>query len=266
VIVGLGLLLGFAASDEPSEFASKLKQGLAASDCETRWSAVTEYSNYVRDEATDPLAALRRVASSSVGQLRPKLLMLVEYTQQTKAAHGRASQLSNEVSAAASARDPKARHDRLIRMRERVESAIRAPKEDFVSRITIASLMARAARTTAGRAAGWDAALDRLLSDSDPRVRRVGAFLAANRTLLKTQEPDFSSVVPALIDGLLAPSFAERFYSQGGLIAATASSSPQLCVDPTDPPDAIRTTHVRWKAWWANNAPQLGPQKISQLY
>jgi hypothetical protein len=139
------------------------------------------------------------------------------------------------------------------------------PAETFMTRRLAAAVIAESARKSSiARNAGWDQPLPRLLTSKDPTARLVGSLIAATGGLLANQAPTKGQVVPELLRGLEADSFAARYGSTRALLAVGQQSVDRVCVDPSDGAGE-RAAGVRaWQTWWEQSKARSAGETIAQ--
>jgi hypothetical protein len=139
------------------------------------------------------------------------------------------------------------------------------PSEAFMTRRLAAAVIAESARKSSiARSAGWDQPLPRLLTSKDPTARLLGSMIAATGGLLANQAPTKGQVVPELLRGLDADSFAARYGSTRALLAVSQQSVDRFCVDPSDSAGERAAGIRAWQTWWEQSKARSAGETIAQ--
>lgn len=230
----------------------RLLQGFAAADCPRRWQAIEEYTERMigkilsyEEPSAEVATRLRERAPSAGAAVQHKVRMVSAFVDEARQAVARLSEALKSV-------------DRSGTSREVAQSALPPltkilddPGETFLTRRLAASLIAESARKSpAARDAGWDQPVPRLLVSQDPTARLVGSIAAATGSLLPVQAPTKGQIIPELVRGLDAGSFAARYESVRALLEVSAQPVERLCVDPSDGASDRAAAVLAWQAWW----------------
>ena len=243
-----------------------LLQGFSSPDCVRRWQAIEEYTdrtigrvfNY-EESVTEVAAGLRELAPSKGALVEQKVQMVSEYADEASQAFARLAQVAKSVDR--SGTPPDVARKGLPPLTKVLDD----PSEPFMTRRLAAAVIAESAKkSSVARNAGWDQPLPRLLTSKDPTARLLGSIIAATGGLLASQAPMKGQVVPELLRGLDADSFAARYGSTRALLAISQQSVDRLCVDPSDSA-GDRAAGVRaWQAWWEQSKAQRAGETIAQ--
>ncbi len=243
-----------------------LLQGFSSPDCVRRWQAIEEYAdrtigrvfNYA-ESVTEITAGLRELAPSKGPLVEQKVQMVSEYADEAGQAFARLAKVAKSVDRSGSPLE--AARKGLPPLTKVLDD----PREPFMTRRLAAAVIAESARkSTIARNAGWDQPLPRLLTSKDPTARLLGGIIAATGGLLANQAPTKGQVVPELLRGLDADSFAARYGSTRALLAVGQQSVDRLCVDPSDGAGE-RAAGVRgWQTWWEQSKARSAGETIAQ--
>src|SRR5262249_57666105 len=126
-----------------------------------------------------------------------------------------------------------------------------------------AGVMAESAsKSSIARNAGWSEPLPRLLTSQDPTARLLAAIIAALGGFLTNQAPTKGQVVPELLRGLDADSFAARYESTRALLTVSKQPVDRSCVDPSDrAPDRVGGVQA-WPGGWEHDKAPPAPQTL----
>src|SRR5262245_22661334 len=267
-LVALALLV-FAAGAQPPDVPAvveKLLQGFSAPDCRHRWQTIEEYTdrmigrvvNY-NEPAAEITDGLRELAPARGPSVEQKVQMVTGYTDEASRAFARLAKVSQSVDRTGSPLDV------WRKGLPPLTNVLEDPSEPFMTRKLAAAVIAESSqKSTVARNAGWGEPLPRLLTSKDPTARLLGSIIAATGGLLPGQAPTKGRVVPELLRGLDADSFAARYGSTRALLAISRQPVDRFCVDPSDTaPDRAAGVQA-WQAWWAQSKAQSADQKIEQ--
>ena len=265
---GLALLasaVGAQPADVPA-VVEKLLQGFAAPDCRHRWRTIEEYSDRMigravssKESAAEITDGLREQAPARGPVVERKVQMVTGYTDEASNAFARLAKVSQSVDR---------RGSQLDVWRKGLPPLTRVledPAEPFMTRWLAAAVIAESSqKSSIARSAGWGEPLPRLLTSKDPTARLLGSIIAATGGFLPGQAPSKGRVIPELLGGLDADSFAARYGSTRALLTVSRQPVDRFCVDPSDSA-ADRATGVQaWQAWWAQSKAQSDSEKIEQ--
>ena len=244
----------------------RLLQGFAAADCPRRWKTIDEFMdrligrvrNYP-ESASDITAQLRERAPAAGSAVEQRIEMVSTFVDQAEEAVIRLAQAQEAADRSGSPRDV------WRKTLPPLTKALDDPSEAFLTRRLASSVIAQSARKSSlARDAGWDQPVPRLLVSKDPTARLLGSIAAATGSLLPTQAPTRGQVIPELLRGLDADSFAERYESTRALLQISGLPVERVCVDPSDSA-AERAAGIRaWQAWWDQNKARSGGETIPQ--
>ena len=260
-------LLGSAARAQTASVADvveKLLQGFASPDCPRRWQTIEEYTdrmigrvlNYPEPvaEVTD---GLREQAPTKGPAIEQKVQMVSGYADEAKTAFARLAKISESFDRSG---PPLAVWRKGLPPLTKV---LDDPGEPFMTRRLAAAVIAESAsKSSIARNAGWGEPLPRLLTSKDPTARLLGAIIAATGGFLPGQAPTKGRVVPELLRGLEAESFAARYESTRALLVVSKQPIDRACVDPSDAaPDRVGGVQA-WQTWWEQSKARLAAETI----
>src|SRR5262245_24737117 len=267
-LVALALLasaVGAQPADVPA-VVEKLLQGFAAPDCRPRWQAIEEYIdrmigrvlNY-KEPAAEITDGLRELAPARGPAVDQKVRMVTGYTDEASKAFSRLAKVSQSIDRTGSPLDV------WRKGLPPLTKVLEDPGELFMTRKLAAAVIAESSRKSSlARNAGWGEPLPRLLTSKDPTARLLGSITAATGGLLPGQAPTKGRVVPELLRGLDADSFAARYGSTRALLAVSRQPLDRFCVDPSDgAPDRAAGVQA-WQTWWAQSKARSGDETIEQ--
>ena len=242
----------------------KLLQGFSSPECLRRWQAIEEYTDRMIGrvqsykepvaEVTDGLSEQGSAKGPAVAQ---KIQLVSGYADEASAAFARLAKISASFDRSGS---PLAVWRRGLPPLTRV---LDDPAEPFMTRRLAAAVIAESAsKSSVARSAGWAEPLPRLLTSQDPTARLLGSIIAALGGFLSSQAPTKGQVVPELLRGLDADSFAARYESTRALLAVSKQPVDRSCVDPSDrAPDRVAGVQA-WQTWWEQEKARLAAEKI----
>jgi len=262
-------LLGSAVGAQPvgvPGVVERLLQGFSSPDCARRWQTIEEYVDRMigkvlsyEEPVMEVTAGLRELAPSKGSAVEQKVQMVSGYADDAGKAFARLAKVSQSVDRSG---------PNLEVWRKGLSPLTRVlddPAEPFMTRRLAAAVIAESARKSSNaRNAGWGEPLPRLLTGKDPTARLLGSIIAATGGLLPNQAPTKGRVVPELLRGLDADSFAARYESTRALLAVSQLPVDRVCVDPSDgAPD--RAAGVRaWQTWWEQSKARSAGDTITQ--
>src|SRR5262249_1068457 len=248
------------------EVVEKLLQGFSSPDCLRRWQAIEEYtdrmigrvSSYKEPVAEVP-AGLGEQAAAKGPAVEQKVQMVAGYADEASAAFARLAKISASFDRSG---PPLAVWRRGLPPLTKV---LDAPAEPFMTRRLAAGVIAESAsKSSIARNAGWSEPLPRLLASQDPTARLLGSIIAALGGFLSNQSPTKGQIVPELLRGLDADSFAARYESTRALLTVSKQPVDRHCVDPSDrAPDRAGGVQA-WQTWSEQGKARLAAGEIGQ--
>jgi len=139
------------------------------------------------------------------------------------------------------------------------------PAQTFMTRRLAATVIAESAKKSSlARSAGWDQPLPRRLTSEDATARLVASIVVATGRVVASPAPTVGQVVPELIRGLDADSFAARYGSIRALLDVSKQPVDRFCLDPTDTAADRAAAIQGWQTWWEQSkarraADPIGP-------
>jgi hypothetical protein len=262
-------LLGSAVRAQPvgvPAVVERLLQGFSSPDCVRRWQAVEEFTdrtigrvfNY-EESVTEVTAGLREQAPSKGPVVEQKIQTVSDYADEASQAFARLAKVAKSVD----------RSGTPVEVARKglppLTKVLDDPREAFMTRRLAAAVIAESARKSSiARSAGWDQPLPRLLTSKDPTARLLGSMIAATGGLLANQAPTKGQVVPELLRGLDADSFAARYGSTRALLAVSQQSVDRFCVDPSDSAGERAAGIRAWQTWWEQSKARSAGETIAQ--
>jgi hypothetical protein len=246
--------------------AERLLQGFSSPDCVRRWQTIEEYVDRLigrvasyEEPVSEVTDGLRDLAPSKGPAVEQKVQMVSGYADDASRAFARLAKVSESVDRTGSTRDV---------WRKGLPPLTRVlddPSEPFMTRRLAAAVIAESAKKSSNaRDAGWGQPLPRLLTSRDPTARLIGSIIAASGGFLPGQAPTKGQVVPGLLHGLDADSFAARYGATRTLLGLSGQPVDRVCVDPTDGA-ADRAAGVRaWQTWWEQSKARSADEAIAQ--
>ena len=243
-----------------------LLQGFSSPDCLRRWQTIEEYTDRMigrvlayEESVTEVTAGLRELAPSKGPPVEQRVQAVSDYGDEAGNAFARLAKLAKSVDRSG----PPLEASR--KGLPPLTKVLNDPNETFMTRRLAAAVIAESTRKSSiARSAGWDQPLPRLLSSTDPTARLLGSIVAATGGLLANQAPTKGQVVPELLRGLDADSFAARYASTRALLAVSHQPVDRFCLDPGDGA-ADRAAGVRaWQAWWEQSKARSAGETIAQ--
>jgi hypothetical protein len=244
----------------------RLLDGFSSPDCARRWQTIEEYIDRLigkvlsyQEPATEVTDGLRERALSKGPSVERKVQMVAGYADEAGSAFARLAKVSASFARTGSPADVWRRGlPPLTRVLE-------DPAEPFMTRRLAAAVISESARkSSVARNAGWGQPLPRLLTSQDPSARLLGSIIAATGGFLPDQAPTKGQVVPELLRGLDADSFAGRYASTRALLALSKQPIDRSCVDPSDSaPDRVGGVQA-WQTWWEQSKARLAAEAIVQ--
>jgi hypothetical protein len=266
-LVGVAITAG-AARAQPADVPAtveRLLQGFGAG-CPQRWRATEEVTDRMIGQVMkygEPgvalSAGLRERAASKGTAVERRVQAVLKNVADFEQAFARLTKTSESVDRSGTEREV------WRKVRSPLTKALEDPAETFTRRRLAAAMISEVSQQSRPAAeAGWDQPLPRLLASSDPTARLIGSVIAASGGLLPRQAPTHGQVVPELLRGLDADSFAARYDSTRALLKLSQQSLDRFCVDPSDE-GADRAAGVRtWQAWWQQNKARTANELIPQ--
>ena len=262
-------LLASAVCDQPADVSAvveKLLQGFAAPECLRRWQTIEEYSDRVigrvlnyKESVAEITDGLREQAAARGPAVEQKVQMVTGYTDEASKAFARLAKVSQSVDRTGSPLDV------WRKGLPPLTKVLEDRAEPFMTRKLAAAVIAESSRKSSiARNAGWDEPLPRLLTSKDPTARLLGSIMAATGGLLPAQAPTKGQVVPELLRGLDADSFAARYGSTRALLTVSREPVDRFCVDPSDGAHGRAAGVQAWQAWWAQSKARSTDEKIEQ--
>lgn len=261
--------LASAARAQPAgvpAVVERLLQGFSSPECARRWQTLEEYIDRMigrvvsyEEPVTEVTDRLRELAPSKGSAVEQRVQMAAGYADDAGRAFARLAKLSESFDRTGT------KLEVWRRGLTPLTKVLDDPAEPFMTRRLAAAVIAESARKSSdARNAGWGQPLPRLLTSTDPTARLIASLIAASGGFPPGQTPTKGQVVPELLRGLDADSFAARYGSTRALIALSRQPVDRACVDPTDSaPD--RTAGVRaWQIWWEQSKARSADQTIEQ--
>jgi len=260
-------LLASAAGAQPADVPAvveKLLQGFAARECRQRWQTIEEYSDRMigrvlsyKEPAAEITDGLRELAPAKGPAIEQKVQMVTDYTDDAGKAFARLAKVSQSVDRTGSPSDV---------WRKGLPPLTRVLEdqgETFMTRWLAAAVIAESSqKSDIARNAGWGEPLPRLLTSKDPTARLLASIVAATGGFLAGQAPTKGRIVPELLRGLDADSFAARYASTRALLAVSRQPVDRFCVDPSDSALDRAAGVQAWQAWWDQSKAEIVDQKI----
>ena len=246
------------------EAVEKLLQGFSSPDCLRRWQAIEEYTDRMigrvqsyKEPVAEVTDGLREQAPAKGPAVEQKVQMVSGYADEASAAFARLAKLSASFDRTG---PPLAVWRRGLPPLTKV---LDDPAEPFMTRRLAAGVIAESAnKSSIARNAGWSEPLPRLLTSQDPTARLLGSIIAALGGFLSNQSPTKGQIVPELLRGLDADSFAARYESTRALLTLSKQPVDRHCVDPSDrAPDRAGGVQA-WQTWWEQSKARLAAEKI----
>lgn len=244
----------------------RLLEGFSSPDCVRRWQAVEEFTdrtigrvfNY-EESVTEVTAGLRELAPSKGPVVEQKIQTVSDYADEASQAFARLAEVAKSVDRSGTPAEVARKG------LPPLTNVLDDPSEAFMTRRLAAAVIAESAKKSSiARSAGWDQPLPRLLTSKDPTARLLGSMIAATGGLLANQAPTKGQVIPELLRGLDADSFAARYGSTRALLAVSQQSVDRFCVDPSDSAGE-RAAGVRaWQTWWEQSKARSAGETIAQ--
>ena len=247
--------LGSSVGAQPvgvSAAVEHLLEGFSSPDCVRRWQTIEEYTdrmigrvlNY-KEPATEVTAGLRDLAPSKGPSVEQKVQKVSGYADEASKAFSRLAKVSESVDRSGSP---------LEVWRKGLPPLTRVlddPSESFMTRRLAAAVIAESSRKSSiARNAGWGEPLPRRLTSKDPTARLLAGIIAATGGFVPNQASTKGRVIPELLRGLDADSFAARYESTRALLAVSQQPIDRFCVDPSDSaPDRVAGVRA-WQTWW----------------
>ncbi len=262
-------LLGSSARAQTAGVAvvvETLLQGFASPDCLRRWQTIEEYGDRMigrvlsyKEPVAEVTDGLREQAPTKGPAVEQKVQIVAGYADEASAAFARLAKISGSIDRSG---PPLALWRKALPPLTKV---LEDPAEPFMTRRLAAGVIAESARKSSiARSAGWGEPLPRLLTSKDPTARLLGAVVAAAGGFLSNQAPSKGQVVPELLRGLDADTFAARYEATRALLTVSKQPIARYCVDPSDgPPDRVRGVQA-WQAWWEQSKERLAAETIEQ--
>jgi len=260
-------LLGSSAHAQTAgvpDVVEKLLQGFASPDCPRRWRTIEEYTDRMIGRVlsyTEPVAevtdGLRERAPAKGPAVEQKVQMVSGYADEAKNAFARLAKISGSFDRSG---PPLAVWRKGLPPLTKV---LDDPGEPFMTRRLAAAVIAESAsKSNIARSAGWGEPLPRLLTSKDPTARLLGSIIAATGGFLPGQAPTKGRVVPELLRGLEADSFAARYESTRALLVVSKQPIDRACVDPSDAAPARVGGVQAWQTWWEQSKARLAAETI----
>ncbi len=262
-------LLGSAVGAQPvyvSPAVEHLLQGFSSPDCVRRWQAIEEYTdrligrvlNY-KEPAIEVTTGLSDQAPSKGPAVEQKVQMVSGYADEAGKAFARLAKVSQLVDRSGSPLEV------WRKGLPPLTTVLDDPSESFMTRRLAAAVIAESSRKSSiARNAGWGEPLPRRLTSPDPTARLLAGIIAATGGFVPGEAPTKGRVVPELLRGLDADSFAARYESTRALLAVSRQPVDRVCVDPSDGP-SDRAAGVRaWQTWWEQSKARSADETIAQ--
>lgn len=244
----------------------RLLQGFSSPDCVRRWQTIEEYVDRLigrvasyEESVSEVADGLRELAPAKGPDVEQRVQLVSGYADDAGRAFARLAKVSESVDRTGTKREV------LRKGLPPLTKVLDDPAESFMTRRLAAAVIAESAKKSSdARDAGWSQPLPRLLTSRDPTARLIGSLIAAGGGLLPGQAPTKGQVVPELLRGLEADSFAARYASTRALLALSGQPVERVCVDPTDSgPD--RAAGVRaWQTWWEQSKSRSADETLAQ--
>ncbi len=264
-LASLGSVVGAQPGGVPA-VVERLLQGFASPDCLRRWQTIEEYADRMIGKVLsyeEPVAEvtdrLRELAPSKGSAVEQKILTVSAYGDEAGKAFARLAKVSESVD----------RSGPPLEVWRKglppLTKVLDDPAESFMTRRLAATVIAESARkSSAARSAGWGQPLPRLLASKDPTARLLGSILASSGGFLPDQAPTKGRVVPELLRGLDADSFAARYGSTRALLAVSRQPVERVCVDPSDgAPERVAGVQA-WQSWWEQGKARSADEPLAQ--
>jgi hypothetical protein len=260
-------LLGSSARAQTAgvpDVIEKLLEGFSSPDCLRRWQAIEEYTDRMigrvlsyKEPVAEVTDGLREQAPTKGPAVEKKVRMVSGYADEASAAFARLAKIAESFDRSGS---PLAVWRKGLPPLTRV---LDDPAEPFMTRRLAAGVIAESAnKSSIARNAGWGEPLPRLLTSKDPTARLLGGIIAAAGGFLAHQAPTKGQVVPELLRGLDADSFAARYESTRALLTVSKQPIDRYCVDPSDgTPDRVGGVQA-WQTWWEQSKARLAAERI----
>ena len=267
-LVALALLRTPAGAQEAGVPAvvERLLQGFASRDCARRWQTIEEYTDRLigrvaayEESMTEVSVGLTELAPARGAGVERKIQMVSDYADDASKAFARLAKIAASVDRSGTPLEV------WRKGLPPLTKVLDDPREAFMTRRLAAAVIAESARKSSlARTAGWGQALPRLLTSKDPTGRLVGSIIAATGGLPEGPPPTKGQIVPELLRGLEADSYAARYGSTRALLAVSRQTADRICVDPSDGASERAAGVGAWQGWWEQAKPQSAAETIGQ--
>ena len=267
-LVALALLRTPAGAQEAGVPAvvERLLQGFASGDCARRWQTIEEYTDRLigrvaayDESVTEVSVGLTELGPARGAGVERKIQMVSDYADDASKAFARLAKIAASVDRSGAPLEV------WRKGLPPLTKVLDDPGEAFMTRRLAAAVIAESARKSSlARTAGWGQALPRLLTSKDPTGRLVGSIIAATGGLPEGPPPTKGQIVPELLRGLEADSYAARYGSTRALLAVSRQTADRICVDPSDGASERAAGVGAWQTWWEQAKPQSAAETIGQ--
>ena len=242
----------------------RLLQGFSSADCVRRWQTIEEYTDRMigrvlayEEPVMDVTAGLRELAPSRGAAVEQKVQMVSDYGDEAGKAFARLAKVAATVDRSGSPLEV------WRKGLSPLTKVLDDPAETFMTRRLAAAVIAESAKTSSlARSAGWDQALAQELTSNDSTTRLVASVVIATGRVVASPAPTVGQIVPELIRGLDADSFAARYGSTRALLDVSKQPVDRLCVDPTDTAADRAAAIHEWQAGWEQSKGRSAAETI----
>jgi len=267
-LVALALLRTPAGAQQAGVPAvvERLLQGFGSGDCARRWQTIEEYTDRLigrvaayEESVTEVSVGLTELGPTRGAGVERKIQMVSDYADDASKAFARLAKIAASVD----------RSGPPLEVWRKglppLTKVLDNPGEAFMTRRLAAAVIAESARKSSlARTAGWGQPLPRLLTSKDATGRLVGSIIAATGGFPEGPPPTKGQIVPELLRGLEADSYAARYGSTRALLAVSRQPVERICVDPSDGAGERAAGVGAWQAWWEQTKPQSAAEAIGQ--
>jgi len=260
-------LLSSSARAQPTgapAVVERLLQGFSSADCVRRWQTLEEYTDRMigrvlayEEPVIDVTAGLRELAPSRGAAVEQKVQMVSDYGDEAGMAFARLAKVAKTVDRSGSPLEV------WRKGLSPLTKVLDDPAETFMTRRLAAAVIAESAKKSSlARSAGWDQVLPQELTSTDATTRLVASVVIARGRVVASPAPTMGQIVPELIRGLDADSFAARYGSTHALLDVSKQPVDRLCVDPTDTAADRAAAIQGWQAWWEQSKGRSAAEAI----
>jgi len=218
----------------------RLLQGFSSADCVRRWQTIEEYTDRMigrvlayEEPVMDVTAGLRELAPSRGAAVEQKVQMVSDYGDEAGKAFARLAKVAATVDRSGSPLEV------WRKGLSPLTKVLDDPAETFMTRRLAAAVIAESAKTSS-----------------------LASVVIATGRVVASPAPTVGQIVPELIRGLDADSFAARYGSTRALLDVSKQPVDRLCVDPTDTAADRAAAIHEWQAWWEQSKGRSAAETI----